>query len=136
MPLIFTNPVATYLAWAGLGLAALALFLSFTRIRLRLTGTRTQGRVIGYVNRLQADRSDSPGQMPRIRYSGRDGQREFVSRMGARPERWPVGTILPVLYRPGTSEAEIATRGRLWVAPLAAWLMALVAFAAAFGVAR
>ena len=57
----------------------------------------------------------------------------FVSRMGAKPSRWPVGTSVPVAFlERDPSRAEIATWARLWIAPAALYLFAAAMAYAAY----
>jgi len=97
------------------------------------TGGRAQGEITGYVARMQSGRAGRIMYMPKVRYGSlHHGEREFVSRMSANPERWPVGTRLPIAY--STSDpaaAEIATFARMWLAPLVFWLFASALIVAA-----
>ena len=71
--------------------------------------------------------------MPHVRFVGPDlREHTLVSRMGASPARWPVGTSVPVAFleaRP-VAGGDRHLLGRLWVAPAA-----LYAFAAALAYA-
>ena len=113
-----------------LGICAAALFCGATmllvqRARLTLFGARTTGEVVAYTTRMRTRRG-RPDQMPHVRFVGSDMREHvLVSRMGARPERWPVGTALPVAFLERDPErAEIATWARLWSAPAAMYLLA------------
>ena len=71
--------------------------------------------------------------MPHVRFVAADmREHTFVSRMGAKPARWPVGTSVPVAFlADDPSRAEIATFARLWTAPAALYLFAAgIAYAA------
>ncbi len=121
------------------GLCALALFVGATvllvsRARLSVFGARTSGEVVSYSTRMRASRGEREQHMPHVRFVA-DDMREhtFVSRMGAKPARWPVGTSVPVAFITGDpSRAEIATFARLWTAPAALYLFAAVMAYAAY----
>jgi hypothetical protein len=71
--------------------------------------------------------------MPRVRYTSlQHGQQEFVSRMSADAQRLPIGTQVPVAHSAADPTiAEIATFGRLWLAPLVFWILAAALLVAA-----
>ena len=116
-----------------LGICSFLLLVGATallvgRARLSLFGARTTGEVVGYTTRMRASRGERASHMPHVRFVGSDMRSHtLVSRMGARPSRWPVGTSVPVAFLPGDpSRAEIATFGRLWAAPAALYVFAAV----------
>ncbi len=121
-----------------LGICALALFVGATfllvaRARLSLFGARTTGEVVAYTTRMRATRGERTQHMPHVRFVGPDmREHTLVSRMGAKPARWPVGTSLPVAFlERDPSRAEIATFARLWLAPAALYgFAAVLAYAA------
>ena len=120
------------------GICALALFVGATfllvaRARLSLFGARTSGEVVAYTERMRSDRGEKASYMPHVRFVAADmREHTFVSRMGASPARWPVGTSVPVAFlERDPSRAEIATWGRLWTAPVVLYLFAAVAAYAA-----
>jgi len=100
-------------------------------------GARTSGEVVSYTTRMRASRGEREQHMPHVRFVAADmREHTFISRMGAKPSRWPVGTSVPVAFlERDPSRAEIATWARLWVAPAALYLfaaaMAYVAYTAA-----
>jgi hypothetical protein len=113
------------------GICASALFVGATfllvaRARLSLFGARTSGEVVAYTERMRSTRGEKTSYMPHVRFVAADMQEHtFVSRMGAKPARWPVGTSVPVAFLSGDpSRAEIATWGRLWTAPAVLYLFA------------
>jgi len=117
-------------AWLSLG----ATFLLVSRARLSLFGARTSGEVVSYTERMRSSRGERTSHMPHVRFVA-DDMREhtFVSRMGAEPSRWPVGTSVPVAFlEHDPSRAEIATWARLWIAPAALYLFAAVVAYAAY----
>ena len=121
------------------GICALALFVGATlllvaRARLSLFGARTTGEVVAYTTRMRSTRGERPSHMPHVRFVGPDmREHTFVSRMGAKPSRWPVGTSVPVAFlERDPSRAEIATWGRLWTAPAVLYLFAAVMAYAAY----
>jgi hypothetical protein len=107
-------------------------WLLLARLQLFL-GVRAQGEVVGYVRRMRSRAGSRIMFMPLVRYGSlHHGEREFQSRMSAYPERWPVGTELPVAYSETDPAApEIATPVRLWLAPIALWLFGIGMIAAA-----
>ena len=72
--------------------------------------------------------------MPHVRFVGPDmREHTLVSRMGAKPTRWPVGTSVPVAFlERDPSRAEIATFARLWAAPAALFVFAATLAYAAY----
>ena len=89
--------------------------------------------MVAYTTRLRATRGEREQHMPHVRFVGPDmREHTVVSRMGASPARWPVGTSVPVAFlERDPSRAEIATFGRLWTAPAVLYLFAAgVAWAA------
>ena len=126
-----------YLAICALALFAGATFLLVARARLSLFGARTTGEVVAYTKRMRASRGEREQHMPHVRFAGSDmREHTLVSRMGASPARWPVGTSVPVAFlERDPSRAEIATWGRLWTAPLALYLFAAVMASAAYAAA-
>ena len=66
--------------------------------------------------------------MPHVRFVGPDlHEHTLVSRMSADPSRWPVGASVPVAFlESDPSRAEIATFARLWAAPVALYVFAVV----------
>ena len=118
MGALFDNGLSIYVTVVAIILFNVGAWLFLKRLRLCF-GDRAAGEITGYVQRMPSKRSSKPVFMPRVRYGCLDhGQQEFVSRMNADPERWPVGTRLPVAYSPtDPSIAEIATPARLWLAP-------------------
>lgn len=125
MNALFDNGLSSYAASCAILLFVGGAWLFTKRIRLAI-GERAQGEVTGYVTGMRTSRGSRITQMPKVQYGSLEhGEQEFVSRMSADPERWPVGTRLPVAYSPSDpSAAEIATFARLWLAPLAFWLLA------------
>ncbi len=115
-----------YLAFCAAALFLGATVLLVSRARLSLFGARTSGEVVSYTERMRSSPGERTSYMPHVRFVA-DDMREhtFVSRMGAKPSRWPVGTSVPVAFlERDPSRAEIATWGRLWTAPLALYLFA------------
>ena len=113
------------------GLCAAAFFvgavvLTVSRARLSLFGARTTGVVFDYTERMRSSPGEKRQFMPHVRFVGPGmGERTFVSRMGASPSKWPVGTEVPVTFLEGDPRrAEIATFARLWAAPFALYLLA------------
>ena len=119
-----------YLGICSLLLLVGATALLVVRARLSLFGARTTGEVVGYTARLRTARGERSQHMPHVRFVGSDMRSHtLVSRMGADPSRWPIGTSVPVAFlERDPSRAEIATFARLWAAPAA-----LYVFAAALG---
>ena len=123
-----------YFAICALALFAGATFLLVARARLSLFGARTSGEVVSYTERMRSSRGEKTSYMPHVRFVAADmREHTFVSRMGAKPSRWPVGTSVPVAFvASDPSRAEIATFARLWVAPAALYLFAAVVAYAAY----
>ncbi len=123
-----------YFAFCAVALCVGATFLLVARVRLSLLGARTSGEVVSYTERMRSSPGERTSYMPHVRFVA-DDMREhtFVSRMGAKPARWPVGTSVPVAFITGDpSRAEIATFARLWTAPAALYLFAAVMAYAAY----
>jgi len=120
--------VSWYLGICSAVLLVGATALLVGRARLSLFGARTTGEVVGYTTRMRASRGERASHMPHVRFVGSDMRSHtLVSRMGARPSRWPVGTTVPVAFMEGDpSRAEIATFARLWAAPAALYVFAAV----------
>ena len=127
------NPLSAYLAVTGAALLVGGLALMVSRVRLRLLGRRTLGEVVSYTRRMQQRPGEAPAWMPVVRFTSADGvERQFQSRTGARPDRWPPGTQVPVYFAPmKPDQAEIAAAGRLWIAPASLLAFGLVLLLAA-----
>ena len=123
-----------YFGICALALFAGATFLLVARARLSLFGARTSGEVVSYTERMRSSRGEKTSYMPHVRFVAADmREHTFVSRMGAQPSRWPVGTSVPVAFvASDPSRAEIATWGRLWIAPAALYLFAAAMAYAAY----
>jgi len=126
--------VSWYFGICALALFAGATFLLVARARLSLFGARTSGEVVSYTERMRSSRGEKTSYMPHVRFVAADmREHTFVSRMGAQPSRWPVGTSVPVAFlERDPSRAEIATWGRLWIAPAALYLFAAAMAYAAY----
>ena len=125
-----------YLCVVGAMLAAIGAGLLVKRLRIA-SGDRVQGQIVAYVQPM-AQRGSQHQYMPVVRFAPRGSLPvEFQSRMGANPKHWPVGTAVPVAYRPERPDhAEIATAARLWVAPPVIIALGLACFAIAWKVGR
>jgi Protein of unknown function (DUF3592) len=125
--------VSWYFGLCGVAALVGALCLTVSRARLSLFGARTTGVVFDYTERIRSSPGDRRQFMPHVRFVGPGmSERTFVSRMGARPSQWPVGTEVPVAFlERDPRRAEIATFARLWAAPLAMYVLAAGALAAA-----
>ena len=115
-----------YFGICALALFAGATFLLVARARLSLFGARTSGEVVAYTTRMRATRGEREQHMPHVRFVGPDmREHTLVSRTGASPARWPVGTSVPVAFlERDPARAEIATFTRLWLAPAALYVFA------------
>ena len=113
-----TNPISLYMALGGGAFAVLGLALLARRVGLLLGGRRADGEVVGWGREIMDD-PPSSAFMPRVRFVTADGEaQEFQSRVSANPDRWPIGTTVPVLYRPKRPEdAQIAIAWRFWAGP-------------------
>jgi hypothetical protein len=129
--------VSWYFALCSVAFLVGATLLLIRRLRLSVGGARTTGEVVDYSTRMRSTPGERPSHMPHVRFVGADlREHTFISRMGASPERWPVGTCLPVVFlESDPKRAEIATPARLWVAPAAMYLLAAGAAFAAYGAA-
>ena len=123
-----------YFGTCALALFVGATFLLVARARLSLFGARTTGEVVTYTERMRSSPGEKASFMPHVRFVAADmREHTFVSRMGAKPSRWPVGTSVPVAFLAGDpSRAEIATFARLWAAPAALYVFAAVLAYAAY----
>jgi len=122
---LWDNGFNSYAAACAILLFSAGAWLFLKRLRLSL-GDRAQGEITGYVTRMRPRAVSKTMFMPKVRYGClQHGRHEFVSRMSADPESWPVGTRVPVAFSAADpAGAEIATLARLWLAPLAFWILA------------
>ena len=132
MDALLSKGFAAYAAFWAFLFFNVGAWLLVKRLRLCF-GERAQGEVTGYVARMRSRAGERRAWMPIVRFGSlQHGQREFVSRMGANPAKWPVGTRVPVAFSASDPKAaEIATPARLWLAPAAFWLLAIGTLAAA-----
>ena len=130
---LVSTGLGIYLCLVGAGLMIAALKLAITRIQIA-NGARADGVIVGYTSRWVTRRGRPPSQMTRVRFTASSGETiEFQSRMGGASHRWPIGSSIPVRYlRDQPAMAEIATAGRLALAPLVVLVLALGCFLTAW----
>ena len=88
---------------AGPLLLGLGLWWSGRRWQLQRDGLRAVVEVVGYEGSRDADDAGD-WHHPIVMHDGR----KHVMSMGERRQRWPVGSMLPVRYRPGQIERMVA----------------------------
>jgi hypothetical protein len=113
------NPASVYMALIGAALGVLGLVLLIRRARLLIVGRRVVGEVVGWGRERMPDLPSSAF-MPRVRFVTAEGvAQEFQSTVSANPDRWPIGTPVPVLYAPERpKDAQIAIAWRFWAGPI------------------
>jgi hypothetical protein len=113
------NPISLYMAFGGAALAILGLVLLVRRIGLLTSGRRVVGEVVGWGRDTMGD-PPTDAFMPRVKFVTAEGvAQEFQSTVSANPDRWPIGTAVPVLYPPERpKDAQIAIAWRFWAGPV------------------
>ena len=130
---MFSNFLSAYLTAGGAIMLLIAAWLFWVRARLWWAGERTTGEVVAYSTRPPSRRGYKPYYMPRVRFNEPSGTpRDFISTTSADPQRWPVGTRVPVAFgADGSGKAEIAVPWRFWSGPVVTLIFALALLAAA-----
>jgi hypothetical protein len=124
---LLSNPLSIYFSLVSAGLLLGCIVLFYSRVRL-LGGASATGQVVGYNERILMRRGAKRQYMPVVRFQPHDGPPvELQSRFGGSTSALSIGEPVQVRYLPDSPQkAEIATIGRLWLAPFVLLGMALV----------